>query len=189
MLLVLFRRLYTLQNWSTNRWSLSNLISKGLDKVNWSLLRLTLLQIGLYFDMVKWMMSCVTTTNFAVFINGTPSKTFKVTQGIRQGCPLSPYLFLLIIEGLSLLIAQAKADRKIIELKVTGSIYLTHILFLDDVILFGDGSLLEWIHYKSLINLFCRASGMTVSPRKYSFGFLNIVEDTIRRIGAHFSYP
>ena len=152
-------------------------------------MRLTLLQIGISFDMVKWMMSCVTTANFIVLINGTPSETFRVTRGIRQGFPLSPYLFLLIIEGLSLLIAQAKTDRKIIGLKVMGSIYLTHILFVDDVILFDDGSLLEWLHYKSLINLFCRASGMTVSPRKSSFGFLNIAEDTIRRIGAHFSYP
>ena len=88
-----------------------------------------------------------------------------------------------------MLIAQDKTDKKIIGLKVMGSIYLTHILFVDNVILFDDGSLLEWLHYKSLINLFCRASGMTVSPRKSSFGFLNIAKDTIRRIGAHFSYP
>ena len=164
-------------------------LEKDYDKVNWSLLRLALLHIGLSFDMVKLMMSCVTTSKFIVLINGAPSETFRVTRGIRQGCPSSPYLFLLIIEGLSLLIAHAKNDRKIIGLKVTGSIYLTHISFVDNVILFGDGSLLEWLHCKSLINLFCRASGMTVSPRKSSFGFLNIVEDTIHRIGAHFSYP
>ena len=65
-----------------------------------------------------------------------------------------------------MLIAHAKKDKKTNGLKVTGSITLTHTFFVDDVLLFGDGSLLEWIHFKSLINLFCKASGMTVSSRK-----------------------
>ena len=134
-------------------------------------------------------MSCVTLENFAVIINGSPSETFKATRGIHQGCPLSPYLFLLIIEGLSLLISQAKEDKNIKGLKVTGSISLTHVLFVDDDLLFGDGTLLDWLHFKSLINLFCSASGMTVSMIKYSFGFLNISWEVISRIEAHFYFP
>lgn len=55
--------------------------------------------------MVKWVMACATTANYAVLINGASSETFSGSRGIRQGFQLSPYLFLLIIEGLSLLIA------------------------------------------------------------------------------------
>ena len=80
---------------------------KEFDRVNWSFLRLVLLQIGIPGNYVSWIMGCVELANFVVLINGTPSTFFPVSKGIRQGCPLSPLLFILVIEGLSLLISQA----------------------------------------------------------------------------------
>ena len=77
---------------------------KAFDRVNSSFLRLVLLQIGFLGNYVNWIMGCVESAKFAILINGTPSNLFPVSRGIRQGCPLSPLLFILIIEGLSLLI-------------------------------------------------------------------------------------
>ena len=93
-------------------------------------------------------MGCVESVNFVVLINGTPSKFFQVSRGIRQGCPLSPLLFILIIEGLSLLISNALDRGNISYIKVAPSRYLTHLLFVDDAILFGMGIVEEWQHYK-----------------------------------------
>ena len=104
-------------------------------------------------------MACVTRASFAMLVNVSPISF----RGISQGCPLSPYLFLLIIEGMSLLINQAKRDRKIVGIKVVGSIFISHTFFVDDVLLFGDGSLLEWMHYKSLIDLLCGITEMTIN--------------------------
>ena len=67
--------------------------------------------------------------------------------------------------------------------------YLTHIFFVDDVLLFGDGSLLEWLHFKSLIDLFCSSAAMLVSVRKSAFGFMNISQEAISSIGNIFSFP
>ena len=72
---------------------------------------------------------------------------------------------------------------------MAGSISLTHVLFVDDVLIFRDGTLLDWLHFKSLINLFCSASWMTVSMRKFSFGFLNISQEVISRTEAQFYFP
>lgn len=83
----------------------------------------------------------------------------------------------MIIEGLSLLINQAKSYGTIKGIKFSNTVTLTHTLFVDDVLIFGDGSLLEWLHYKYLINLFCGVSGMTINPRKSSFGFHIINQD------------
>jgi hypothetical protein len=58
-------------------------------------------------------MMCVCTTSYAVLLNGEPTCYIKPTRGIRQGDPLSPYLFLLCVEGLSALLREAKANNKI----------------------------------------------------------------------------
>ena len=52
-------------------------------------------------EATDWIMECVTSAKFVVLINGKPTNFFKSTRGVRQGCLLSPLLFLLGVEGLS----------------------------------------------------------------------------------------
>ena len=85
-------------------------LSKALDRVDWTYVRLILIQIGVPLLTVNWIMGCLSTVNFAVLVNGTPSNFFTATRGIRQGCPLSPLLFILVIEGLGLLIRDARSN-------------------------------------------------------------------------------
>jgi len=77
-----------------------NLI-KAYDRVDWGFLRLVLLQVGLSLETTDWTMGSMTSTNFVVLINGKPTNFFKIFRGLREGCPLSPLLFILIVEGLS----------------------------------------------------------------------------------------
>jgi hypothetical protein len=77
-------------------------LRKDYDFINWDFLRLVLLQCGFVLTTTKWIMGCITSTKFAVLINGEPSDFFHSGRGLRQGFPLSPLLFILIMEDLSL---------------------------------------------------------------------------------------
>ena len=115
-------------------------LTKAFDRVNWSYIKLILMQIGMPLEGVNWIMGCITSVNFSLLINGSTSHFFTASRGIRQGCPLSPLLFILVIEGLSLLIDDARRHGLVKEIKISHQLSLTHLLFVDDVILFGFGT-------------------------------------------------
>ena len=107
---------------------------------------------------------------------------FTASRGIRKGCPLSPLLFILVIEGLSLLNEDARKHGKVKGIKISKELSLTHLLFVDDVILFGIGTFEEWIALKVLLDIFCEASGMLINSEKSCFLFNNIDDGMITRI-------
>lgn len=141
-------------------------LEKAYDRVDWFFLRLVLIHIGMPPLVIRWIVACVTTASIAVLINGAPSSFFRMSRGIRQGCPLSPLFFLLIIDGLSRMINAAKVDGTISGIKINQALVFTHVLFVDDVLLVGCDSDLEWQKFMEIISIFSAASGMKVSVRK-----------------------
>ena len=87
-----------------------------------------------------------------------------------------------MIEGLSLLIEDARKHGKVKGIKISKELSLTHLLFVDDVILFGIGTFEEWIALKVLLDIFCEASGMLINSEKSCFLYNNVDDGTISRI-------
>ena len=81
-------------------------------------------------------MALVTSASFSILLNGSPSKSFRPSRGLKQGDPLSPFLFIVIMEGLGKAITSAKTEGTIHGLKLTqeGNT-LTHQQFVDDTML------------------------------------------------------
>ena len=88
-----------------------------------------------------------------------------------------PLLFILVIEGLSLLIFDAWDHGLIQGIQITSSLALTHLLFVDDVILMGTGTLQEWVAFDVILSTFCKASGMCIILDKSCFLYNNIDAD------------
>jgi hypothetical protein len=125
-----------------------------------------LIQIGLGIRMTNWIMSCVVSSSFIVLLNGEATEFFKSGRGLRQGCPLSPLLFILVMEGLSLLLKEGQSDGKMTGIKVSRTIKILHILFVDDVIIMSNATMSEWWEIDKIIKLFCSASGLKVNGTK-----------------------
>ena len=113
-------------------------MSKAYDRVEWYCLQQIMMKLG--FDM-KWIsivMRCVSSVKYAVRINGQPYALKQPTRGLRQGDPLSPYLFLLCAEGLSALLHQL-AQRKTIKgvAAFANGPRISHLFFANDSLVFG----------------------------------------------------
>jgi len=142
--------------------------------VSWQFLRLLLDQIGLNWRVSQWIMGCITMVNTAILINEIPTDFFKCYRGLRQGCPLSPLLFLLVVEVFSRLLTQAVNARSFIGFKVTVNTFISHLLFVDDVLILGTRKLEYWINLNSILSNFSPATGMIINQYKSFFLVQNI---------------
>jgi len=85
-------------------------ISKAYDRIDWDYLRDIMIKMGFSAQWVKWIMLCVETVDYSVLVNGATVGPIVPGRGLRQGGPLSPYLFILCAEGLSALIRKAESQ-------------------------------------------------------------------------------
>ena len=119
-------------------------IEKAFDHVNWDCLLSVMSKMGFGQRWINWVRWCISTTNFSVLINGTPLGFFRDIKGLRQGDPLSPYLFILVMEALSQLLFRARSGGFIEGFKVGSNSGvgrdLLHLLFADDTLLFCEAN-------------------------------------------------
>jgi len=112
-------------------------LSKAFDKLNWMYIQKMLLDFGFSPIWVRWIHSLISSTFFSILFNGIPSRPFSPSRGIPQGDPLSPFLFVLMAEGLGHHITQARLAQHIKGLSIHNSPAITHQQFVDDNMLFG----------------------------------------------------
>ncbi|XP_074299235.1 secreted RxLR effector protein 78-like [Silene latifolia] len=112
-------------------------MAKAYDRVEWSFLQRVLVAFGLDSGWINRVMACVTTVSFAVLINGHPSGEFRPSRELRQGDPLSPYLFILCAEILSHQLRRATEVGALHGVRIsTGAPPISHLLFADDSLFF-----------------------------------------------------
>ncbi|KAK1611456.1 hypothetical protein QYE76_035129 [Lolium multiflorum] len=144
-------------------------LSKANDRVDWNYLRCILVKMGFATEWVNKVMACVTSVKFAVKINGELTNTFAPSRGLRQGDPLSPYLFLFVAEGLSKLLLRAVYNQELLDLKCCrGAPGISHLFFADDSLLFFKASSQQATVIKHTIAQFERCTCQLLSSEKCS---------------------
>ena len=141
-------------------------LSKAYDKVSRLYNQFLLTHLGFNLDFIRWVMSCISTVSFVVLINGATSPFFHVERGLRQGCPLSPLLFLLVAKGLSCFLKKELEEGDFKGISISTNLVITHLLFVDDILIFYDGSRRSLQTLRHGLELFHIATGMEDKRRK-----------------------
>ncbi|GJY89248.1 hypothetical protein Tco_0503876 [Tanacetum coccineum] len=115
-------------------------IHKAYDTVDWNFLRLVLHGFGFHERMIAWIMECVTSTSYSICVNGSLHGYFQGKRGLRQGDPLSPYLFTLVMEVLTLMIKRKVQESDLFTYhRFCSKMELINLCFADDLFLFAYG--------------------------------------------------
>eukprot|EP00253_Pinus_taeda_P003180 PITA_03180 len=150
-------------------------LAKAYDKLSWSYIKAILKVYGFDQNWIRWVMALVTMTSFSILLNGAPSITFTPSRGLRQGDPLSPFLFVLMMEGLSREIKRENVEGLIQGIKLTlDGEANTHQQFVDDTMLQGITIVREVREIKNILNNFATETGIEDKIRKWTCRSLNL---------------
>lgn len=147
-------------------------ISKAYDRVYWNIWKHRMRSMGFCHKWINWVMLYMTTVSYDVCFNGSSIGPIISKRGLSQGDPLSPYLFLFCVEGLSNSIDQAAILENIHGCRISPTTpFITHLLFMDDSFMFFKANLEETKAVKTLLNEYEKISGQSVNFQKYGVFF------------------
>jgi ribonuclease HI len=147
-------------------------MSKAYDRVEWEFLRRMMLKMGFNEQWVDTIMMCVSTVAYQIKINGELSDVIVPGRGLRQGDPLSPYLFLICAEGFSTLLNAAEQNGDLSGVKVcNGAPSVNHLLFADDSLLLLKADERSANHLRNILQLYEECSGQMINKEKSSIMF------------------
>ncbi|MFS7917032.1 putative RNA-directed DNA polymerase [Helianthus anomalus] len=158
-------------------------IQKAYDTVEWEFLKVCLVHFGFPLKMINWIMACVTSTSFSIAVNGDHHGFFEGNRGLRQGDPMSPYLFTLVMEVLTLMISRRVRQNDSFQYHWRcKDVGLTHLCFADDLLLFCHGDASSVFTLMDALDEFKHVSGLVPSIPKSTIYFGNVdlnVRETI----------
>ncbi|KAL1198538.1 putative ribonuclease H protein [Cardamine amara subsp. amara] len=163
-------------------------ISKAFDSVQWSFLLNTLKALNFPDIFIHWISLCITTASFSVQVNGELVGYFQSNRGLRQGCPLSPYLFVLAMNVLSKLLDKAASARQTGFHPKCKNLGLTHLSFADDILVFTDWKIRSIEGIVEVFDEFARYSGLQISLEKSTLYLAGVTAPTRDGINTRFPF-
>ena len=151
-------------------------MSKVYNRVEWIFLCRLMENMGFENHWIQLIYGCISSVSYSILVNGEPHGDIKPTRGLRQGDPLSPYLFLLVSKGLNSLIQQAvvAGDIRGFSLYCNGS-QISHLFFVDDTLLFCRAEIREVQTSQNLLQKYELALGQKINIGKTTLFFGNSI--------------
>jgi len=148
-------------------------MEKAYVRIEWDFILKCLQELCFHPTWNSWIKQCISSISYSIIVNDEPNGVFTPTRGIRQGDPLSPYLFILCMEVLNnMLLKEANAPRISIGVKICpSSIKIPCLLFADDCLLFCKTNIGSCTKLKSILDVFCSTSGQLVNYHKSALTF------------------
>lgn len=149
-------------------------IRKAFDTLNWKFLFTAMQKMNFPSKFVEWVKICVSSAMFAVKVNGSLEGYFTAHAGLRQGDPLSPYLFVLAMEVLTACLNSTTNLPEFTYHWRTKAAGISHLIFADDLFLFCKGDIASVSALIRGVGKFSAASGLIPNPEKCLCFFGNV---------------
>ncbi|KAL4347498.1 hypothetical protein GQ457_17G013380 [Hibiscus cannabinus] len=156
-----------------NKWAALKLdMEKAFDRVKWTFLRSVMLRMSFHPNWVSLIMECVSTVTFSARVNGKLTGEFTPQRGLHQGDPLSPFLFLICMQGLSAALSTEQEAGRIkgIHASQQGP-RINHLFYADDSIVFVWNFVHKVSRLKEVLNIFTTSSGQRINFDKSTIFF------------------
>ncbi|GJS20249.1 RNA-directed DNA polymerase, eukaryota [Tanacetum coccineum] len=140
--------------------------AKAYDSVRWDFLIDVLEAFGFGTTWCNWVRGTFCFAKGSILVNGSPSNEFQFHCGLKQGDPLSPYLFILVMESLHLSVCRAVNDRLFNGIRLHGSLSLSHLFYADDALFIGEWSDANLRGIIQILKCFHLASGLHINLNK-----------------------
>nr|GEU84065.1 putative RNA-directed DNA polymerase, eukaryota, reverse transcriptase zinc-binding domain protein [Tanacetum cinerariifolium] len=141
--------------------------AKAYDSIRWDYLEDVLHSFGFGVKWRSWVKGCLSSSMASILVNGSPTSEFQFHRGLKQGDPLAPYLFILIMESLHLSFSRVIDAGFFNGVKIDASTMISHLFYADDAVFIGDRS-------QSNIRVFEAANSLGCSVMKMPFKYLGI---------------
>ncbi|XP_076927769.1 uncharacterized protein LOC143591453 [Bidens hawaiensis] len=140
---------------------------KAVDSVNWAYLDSVLEQMGFGFKWRSWINSCLSSGKASILVNGSPTSEFFFKRGVKQGDPLSQFLFIIAMEGLNVVMKSASEQNlfKGVQLPNNGPL-VSHVMYTDGVMFIGKWKSSDSVNLARLLRCFHLSSGLKVNFHK-----------------------
>ncbi|PKU63786.1 Putative ribonuclease H protein [Dendrobium catenatum] len=142
-------------------------IKKAFDTVSREYIIARLSQKGFPTNFVKWIKGCISDVHFSICLNGSLEGFFNSSSGLRQGCPLSPLLFCIAMDGLSQILSDSHNFQGI----HCKDLLISHLMYADDLLVVGKSSIDNATKLKRCLQTFGSLSGLHINSYKSAIMF------------------
>ena len=141
---------------------------KSNDRVSWNFPKAVLSSMNFSGTWINQIVECITSAQYAILLNGSPTQPFHPSKGLRQGDPISLYMFLFYTNILSIALTQAKTHKKIKGITIgRRGVSFTHLLFADDSIFLFQNDKHSILNLKDIILWYRSISGQCINFAKF----------------------
>lgn len=141
-------------------------IQKAYDSVEWPFLIQVMEGVGIPHRISNWIVQCLSTVSYTIMVNGELVEPFMAKRGLRQGDPISPYLFVLCMEYLNRCLGELRQNKRFHYHPKCKRFNITHVCFADDLLLFSRGDASSVQQMMTVLEKFGAASGLKANQLK-----------------------